>query len=107
MSDADLRSPAARRRLRARLFVWLQYVLPQHGLSRLVLAATRVRAPWFKNLLIRGFLKLFPVDMSEAAETDPYRYASFNEFFTRALQAGRAPDRRRAPPTSPARSTAA
>jgi len=70
-----------------RLFVWLQYVLPQHALSRLVLAATRVRMPWFKNLLTRGFLRLFSVDMSEAAETDPYRYGSFNEFFTRALRA--------------------
>jgi phosphatidylserine decarboxylase len=70
-----------------RLFVWLQYVLPQHALSRLVLAATRVRVPWFKNLLTRGFLRLFSVDMSEATETDPYRYGSFNEFFTRALRA--------------------
>jgi phosphatidylserine decarboxylase len=69
-----------------RLFVWLQYVLPQHALSRLVLAATRVRTPWFKNLLTRGFLRLFSVDMSEATETDPYRYGSFNEFFTRALR---------------------
>jgi phosphatidylserine decarboxylase len=70
-----------------RLFVWLQYVLPQHALSRLILAATRVRTPWFKNLLTRGFLWLFSVDMSEAAQTDPYRYGSFNEFFTRALRA--------------------
>jgi phosphatidylserine decarboxylase len=70
-----------------RLFVWLQYALPQHALSRLVLAATRVRMPWFKNLLTRGFLRLFSVDMREAAETDPYRYGSFNEFFTRALRA--------------------
>ena len=29
----------------AGLFVWLQYLLPQHALSRLVLRATRVRAP--------------------------------------------------------------
>lgn len=72
--------------LGGRLFVWLQYALPQHGLSRLVLAATRVREPWFKNLLTRGFLKLFSVDMSEATEPDPYRYGSFNEFFTRALR---------------------
>jgi phosphatidylserine decarboxylase len=70
-----------------RLFVWLQYLLPQHALSRVVLAATRVRIPWFKNLLTRGFLGLFSVDMGEAAETDPYRYGSFNEFFTRALRA--------------------
>jgi phosphatidylserine decarboxylase len=74
-----------------RLFVWLQYVLPQHSLSRLVLAATRVRMPWFKNLLTRGFLRLFSVDMSEAAQTDPYRYGSFNEFFTRALRAAARP----------------
>jgi phosphatidylserine decarboxylase len=76
---------------RGRLFVWFQHLLPQHRLSRLVLAATRARAPWFKNLLIRRFLALFAVDMSEAAETDPYRYASFNEFFTRSLKAGARP----------------
>ena len=54
--------------LRGRLFVWFQYLLPQHGLSRLVLAATRVRARWFKNSTIRGFLKLYRVDLAEAAE---------------------------------------
>jgi protein SCO1/2 len=48
-----------------RLFVWLQYLLPQHGISRLILAATRVRAPWFKNAIIRGFLKLYDVDMGK------------------------------------------
>lgn len=76
---------------RGRLFVWLQYILPQHGLSRLVLRATRVRMLWFKNLLTRGFLKLYQVDMSEAAESDPYAYPSFNAFFTRELAAGRRP----------------
>jgi phosphatidylserine decarboxylase len=74
-----------------RLFVWLQYVLPQHGLSRLVLSATRIRVPWLKNLFTWVFLRLFAVDMSEAAEPDPYRYASFNDFFTRALKAGARP----------------
>jgi phosphatidylserine decarboxylase len=74
-----------------RLFVWFQYLLPQHALSRLVLAATRVRVPWFKNWTIRGFLRLYTVDMSEAAESDPYRYGSFNEFFTRALKHGARP----------------
>jgi len=74
--------------IRGRLFVWFQYLLPQHGLSRLVLAATRVRTRWFKNWTIRSFLSLYRVDMTEAAETDPYRYGSFNEFFTRALKDG-------------------
>ncbi len=77
--------------VRGRLFVMLQLALPQHGLSRLVYAATRVSAPWFKNLLIRMFLKLFDVDMTEAVDTDPYRYRSFNDFFTRALRADARP----------------
>ncbi len=77
--------------MRGRLFVWFQYLLPQHGLSRLILAATRVRSVWFKNLTIRGFLKLYSVNMSEAAESDPLRYGSFNEFFTRALKDGARP----------------
>jgi phosphatidylserine decarboxylase len=72
--------------MRGRLFIWLQHLLPQHRLSRLVLSATRVRTRWFKNLLTRAFLALFAVDMAEAIEVDPYRYASFNEFFTRALR---------------------
>ena len=71
---------------RGRLFAWLQYLLPQHGISRLVLKATRVRTAWFKNALIRGFLRMFDVDMKDAEQTDPLRYPSFNEFFTRALR---------------------
>jgi phosphatidylserine decarboxylase len=74
-----------------RLFVWFQYILPQHALSRLILAATRVRAAWFKNAVIGGFLKLYSVDMSDAVEPDPYRYSSFNQFFTRALRPGARP----------------
>jgi phosphatidylserine decarboxylase len=71
-----------------RLFVWFQYLLPQHALSRLILRATRVRTPWFKNWLVRGFLKLYPIDMAEAAQSDPLSFGSFNEFFTRALRPG-------------------
>ena len=76
---------------RARSYVWLQYALPQHGLSRLMLAATRVRTPWFKDLLIRVFLRLFAVDMSDALEGDPHAYPTFNEFFTRSLKPERRP----------------
>jgi phosphatidylserine decarboxylase len=74
-----------------RAFVALQHVLPQHGISRLVLAATRSRAPAFKNALIRLFVRGFNPDMSDAVETDPTAYASFNEFFTRALREGTRP----------------
>jgi phosphatidylserine decarboxylase len=71
----------------SRLFVWFQHLLPQHALSRLVLRATRVRRPWLKNLLIRGFMKLYTIDMSDALQTDALSYGSFNEFFTRSLKA--------------------
>jgi phosphatidylserine decarboxylase len=87
-ADPGRSSEGAGGELRARLFIGLQYVLPQHGLSRLVLRATRVHAGWFKNLLIRVFLKLFAVDLSEAAESDALSYVTFNEFFTRALKPG-------------------
>jgi phosphatidylserine decarboxylase len=70
------------------LFVCFQYVLPQHALSRVILRATRVRAAWFKNWLIRGFMKLYAIDMSDAVEPNPLAYGSFNEFFTRALKSG-------------------
>src|SRR6187455_1065599 len=74
-----------------RAFVTLQRLLPQHGISRLVLAATRSRSPAFKNLLIRLFMRGFRPDMRDAVETEPTAYASFNEFFTRALRPGTRP----------------
>ena len=66
--------------------MWIQHLLPQHALSRLVLRATRVRTPWFKNRLIRGFMRLYTIDMSEAVQPEPLSFGSFNEFFTRELK---------------------
>lgn len=77
--------------LGARLFVALQHVLPQHSITRLVHRVARVRTPWLKRALIRGFMKLYAIDLAEAANSDPDSYATFNEFFTRALRAGARP----------------
>jgi phosphatidylserine decarboxylase len=74
-----------------RAFVALQRLLPQHGISRAVLALTRSRSPAFKNALIRLFVRGFRPDMSDAVLTDPTAYPSFNEFFTRALRDGTRP----------------
>jgi phosphatidylserine decarboxylase len=73
------------------LFVWLQYLLPHHLLCRVVHALTRVRAAWFKNLLIGAFMRAYRPVMADAIEPDPRRYASFNAFFTRALRPGARP----------------
>ncbi len=74
-----------------RAFVALQHLLPQHGISRLVLQATRSRVPAVKNALIRLFVRGFKPDMADAVERDPTAYPSFNEFFTRALRPGARP----------------
>ena len=74
-----------------RLFVALQYLLPQHLLSGIVFRLTRLRLGALTGWLIRGFIRVFQVDMSEARQPDPASYPSFNAFFTRALRADARP----------------
>jgi phosphatidylserine decarboxylase len=72
----------------APLFVGLQYLLPQHLLSRLMYRLARLEAapfPWFS---IRAFVRLNCVDLSEAEHSDPSDYPSLAAFFTRALRPG-------------------
>lgn len=73
------------------LYVALQRLLPQFLLGRIVHRLARVQSPWFKDLCIRGFARLFPVNLDEAGQPVPAGYASFNAFFTRALQPGARP----------------
>jgi phosphatidylserine decarboxylase len=76
-----------------RAFVALQYLLPQHLLSRLARELTRSRVGWIKDALIRAFVSHFHPDMGDAAQPDPLKFESFNAFFTRALRAdARPPD---------------
>ncbi len=70
----------------ARPYVILQYLLPHHLLSALMYRITRIRWAPFKNLLIRHIIDLYGVEISQALEPDPRHYASFNDFFTRALR---------------------
>ena len=62
------------------------YVMPQHGLSRLVYRATRCTWYYWKNLLIVVFIRIYRVDMSIAMEPDHRNYKNFNDFFTRQLK---------------------
>ena len=70
------------------LFAWPQYLLPHHAISRLTLWVTRSRVRWFKNALMKWFIRHFNVDMHEAAQPDYTQYEYFNAFFTRALKPG-------------------
>jgi phosphatidylserine decarboxylase len=75
----------------ARLLVALQYLLPQHLLTRAVHWLARSEVMWVKNALIDNFVVNYRPDMSEAEQPDPRQYASFNAFFTRALRGGTRP----------------
>lgn len=63
-----------------------QYLWPQRLLTRLTYRLTRNQWPWFKNSLIRAFIRQFQVEMHQALEEDIRAYPHFNAFFTRALK---------------------
>jgi phosphatidylserine decarboxylase len=65
-----------------------QYLLPHHLLSRLLSRLTHARAGAVKNFLIRGFSRLYHINLDEAASSNPADYEHFNAFFTRALKPG-------------------
>ena len=72
-----------------KLFVLSQYVTPQRAVSRLAgRLADSTSAPALKNRVVNWFIGRYGVNMSEAAESDPTVYPSFNAFFTRALKPG-------------------
>ncbi|WP_346838519.1 archaetidylserine decarboxylase [Microbulbifer sp. SAOS-129_SWC] len=71
-----------------KLFAALQYLTPQRALSRAAgwLAETRIKS--IKDPFTRWFVDKYAVDMDEAQESDCTAYATFNDFFTRALKDG-------------------
>jgi phosphatidylserine decarboxylase len=87
LTEAAGRGPSFLDRLRAAP----QYVWPGHLVSAVVFRLTRSRVRWWKNLLIGVVVRLFRVDLSEAATTERRGYPSFNAFFTRALAPGARP----------------
>jgi phosphatidylserine decarboxylase len=74
-----------------KLFSIFQYLLPHHLLSRLAARLAEARLRWFKNLLIRLFVRQYGVDLNEAKHQNLELYSSFNDFFTRPLQSSARP----------------
>ncbi len=62
-----------------------QYILPQRLLSRCMYRIARWRWVFWKNIIIRIYIRHYGVDMKIAEKSDPVSYGSFNEFFTRSL----------------------
>ncbi|MSP53193.1 MAG: phosphatidylserine decarboxylase [Gammaproteobacteria bacterium] len=73
--------------MKTRLFILLQHILPQHGLSRLIgkLADLKL-SPGVRNKLLPAFIRKFKIDMSICTDPDINSYPTFNSFFIRTLK---------------------
>ncbi|HYF59911.1 MAG TPA: archaetidylserine decarboxylase [Burkholderiaceae bacterium] len=72
-------------------FVLLQHLLPKRAMTALAGRLASARAGAATHAAIRRFVARYRVDMSEAADPRIESYASFNDFFTRALAPGARP----------------
>ena len=68
------------------LAVLPQYLLPKQALTLFAGVVARHQGGAITTALIRWFIGRYGVNMAEALEPDPAAYASFNDFFTRALK---------------------
>jgi phosphatidylserine decarboxylase len=74
-----------------RLFIALQHLLPKQAITSAAGRLARWQSGNFTQWAIRRFAARYGVNMAEAAQPDFAHYASFNDFFTRALREGARP----------------
>ena len=65
-----------------------QYLLPKRALTALAGKLASAQAGALTQAMIARFVARYQVDMGEAAQPQLRAYASFNDFFTRALKPG-------------------
>jgi phosphatidylserine decarboxylase len=73
------------------LAVLPQYLIPKQALTALAGKFASARAGSTTTAVIRWFVNRYQVNMAEAANPDIASYATFNDFFTRALKDGARP----------------
>ena len=73
------------------LAVLPQYLLPKKALTIFAGWVAGAKGGGLTTALIRWFVKRYNVNMAEAAAPDIASYATFNDFFTRALKDGARP----------------
>lgn len=71
--------------IRAHAFVWLQHATPKHLMTAFFRWLSGIRLAAVKNLLIRGFIRIFNVELDDVARPVPHGFVDFNDFFTREL----------------------
>jgi len=66
--------------------VFLQYLIPQHLLSKCMHRFARIEITWLKNGFLRWFVKKYGVNLAEAEREKIEDYCHINDFFTRSLK---------------------
>ena len=74
-----------------RLAVLPQYLTPNHAINVFAGWVAGHERGWVTTKIIRWFVRKYGVNMDEALNSDIASYASFNDFFTRALAPGARP----------------
>lgn len=59
--------------------------------SALFRKITRIKTPWFKNLFIAQFAKIYKISWQDYERQSPEQFINFNDFFTRELKDGARP----------------
>ena len=70
------------------LFIFLQRIVPQHLISKIIGSFAASKNKKIKNIFISFFINKYEINMKEALEENPLDYQSFNAFFTRRLKPG-------------------
>jgi len=76
------------KKIKTLCFISFQYIIPQHGLSRLIGKLASSENIFLKNCLINLAIKKFKIDLSESLISNPKEFKTFNQFFTRKLKPG-------------------
>ena len=71
--------------------VLLQYLIPKQALTAFAGYVAGRERGWVTTEIIRRFVARYQVNMAEALNPDIASYATFNDFFTRALKPGARP----------------
>ena len=74
-----------------RLAVLPQYLYPKRALTVFGGFVASHSWGWITTRIIRRFIRKYQVAMDEALVSDPAQFATFNDFFTRALKPGARP----------------
>jgi len=74
-----------------RFAVLAQYLIPKQAITLLAGRVARAQGGAMTTRFIEWFVRSYGVNMGEAAHADLASYATFNDFFTRALKHGARP----------------